>query len=93
MHLMTRAIRDPYFGMGFESSINTENAQYSVSPTLGLCDRLLGFEVELTPPFNAVSINDGDLDYKQSNYIWKTIGFQVSFLYINISLHFHIIKN
>lgn len=92
--LSTRRITDPYFGRGFESYLSTEKIHLSASPTIGLCDRLLGFEVEITPPFNAMAWNEGeDPTFLGAGYIWKTLGLQVSFLYINISLQLHIIKD
>ncbi len=89
-----RKIQDPMYGKGFEAYASTEKINLSVCPTIGLCDRLLGFELELTPPFDSTALNEGEEGVSLgSGYIWKTFGLQVSFLYINLAVQFHIINN
>lgn len=51
--MRARKVIDPYYGRGFSLEIG----EYSMGATLGLCDRLLGFSLTATPPFDTMEIN------------------------------------
>jgi hypothetical protein len=79
--MKARKITDPYYGRGFSLSIG----QYSLEVTVGTCDRLFGFKVIATPPFDTHKVNSGD----ESVMGYLELGVQASLAWVtaNVSLH------
>jgi hypothetical protein len=78
--MKARKVIDPYYGRGFSLEIG----EYSMGATLGVCDKLIGFDLIATPPFDTMGINSGD----ESGGL-LTLETNISFLWITFAISFH----
>ena len=79
--MKTRKITDPYYGRGIGIDIGSN----AVEITAGVCDRLIGFKLIATPPFDTHKINAGDESV--SGFLELGVQISLAWLTLNISLH------
>lgn len=76
-----RKITDPYYGRGIGIDVGT----YAVETTVGVCDRLIGFSLIMSPPFDTHKINAGDEGMRG----FLEIGVKISLAWLTFNLSFH----
>jgi hypothetical protein len=76
-----RTITDPYHGRGVGISVG----DYGIEIMAGVCNRLIGFKVIATPPFDTHKINAGERDI--GGFLEIAVQASLAWLTLHISIH------
>jgi len=79
--MKVRKITDPYYGRGIGIDVGSN----AVEITAGVCDRLIGFSLVVSPPFDTHKINAGDDSVRG----FLELGLKVSLAWLTFHISIH----